>query len=144
MLSRFALVLALLVVPSVAFGQATATVTGTVTDQSKAVLPGVTVTATEIATGRQFVGVTDDRGEYRFVNVSPGTYKIQAELTGFATVTTPAIELLVGQNAVVPFTLVVAMLEESVTVTGLSPLVNTTSSQVAGNIDRRQMEAIPL
>src|SRR5262245_48842449 len=144
MLSRFALVLSLVGLPAVVLGQATATVTGTVTDQSKAVLPGVTVTATDTTTGRQFVGVTDDRREYRFVNVSPGTYKIQAELTGFATVTTPNIELLVGQNAVVPFTLVVATLQESVTVTGLSPLVNTSSSQVAGNIDRRQMEDIPL
>src|SRR5262249_60381135 len=105
MMSRFALVLSLLVLPTAAFGQAAATVTGTVTDQSKAVLPGVTVTATEITTGRQFAGVTDDRGEYRFVNVSPGTYRIQAELTGFATLTKPPIELLVGQNPVVPFTL---------------------------------------
>jgi hypothetical protein len=144
MLSRCALLVSLLALPTVAFGQANATVTGTVTDESKAILPGVTVSATEITTGRQFVGVTDERGEYRFVNVSPGTYKIQAELTGFATVTTPNLELLVGQNALVPFTLKVATLQETVTVTGLSPLVNTSSSQVAGNIDRRQMEDIPL
>jgi hypothetical protein len=144
MLSRCALLLSLLALPTAAFGQANATVTGTVTDESRAVLPGVTVTATEITTGRQFAGVTDERGEYRFVNVSPGTYKIQAELTGFATVTTPNLELLVGQNALVPFTLKVAALQETVTVSGLSPLVNTSSSQVAGNIDRRQMEDIPL
>jgi carboxypeptidase family protein len=144
MLSRCALLLSLLALPTVAFAQANATVSGTVTDESKAVLPGVTVTATEITTGRQFVGVTDERGEYRFVNVSPGTYKIRAELTGFATVTTPNLELLVGQNALVPFALKVATLQETVTVTGLSPLVDTSSSQVAGNIDRRQMEDIPL
>ena len=130
--------------PAILYGQQQATILGTVVDESRAVVPGVTVTATEISSGRQHVAVTDVHGEYRLPNVDPGTYKVQAEITGFATVVVPAVELLVGQNASIPFVLKVATLEESLTVTGESPLVDTTSSQVAGNIDRRQMAELPL
>ncbi len=122
----------------------TATVTGTVADESKSLLPGVSVTATDLQTGRQYAAVTDERGEYRLVNLPPGAYRVTAELQGFANVELPRVELLVGQNATLPLTLKVASLQETVTVTGESPLVDTTSSQVAGNVDRRQMEELPL
>jgi hypothetical protein len=139
------LVLAISVLtPAAASAQASATVQGTVTDESKAALPGVTVTALEPSTGRQFAAITDGRGEYRLVNVSAGVYKIQAELAGFATVVISGLEVLVGQNADVPITMKLAAVEETVTVTGESPLVNTNSSQVATNVDRRQMEELPL
>jgi len=129
---------------SPAFAQEAASVVGTVTDESKGVLPGVTVTATEVSSGRQYVAVSDTRGEYRLVNVQPGTYRVQADLPGFANTVIPELELLVGQRATVPMVLGVATLEESVTVTGDAPLVDTRSSQVAGNIDRRQMEELPI
>jgi hypothetical protein len=90
------------------------------------------------------MGVSDERGEYRMPNVQPGTYRVQAELPGFATVVVPTVELLVGQNASIPFVLKVAGLEETVTVTSEAPLVDVTSSEVAGNVDRRQMEELPL
>ena len=117
---------------------------GTVTDQSKAFLPGATVTATNVENGRQFTGTTDARGEYRLPGLSAGRYKVQAELSGFTTVVLPEVELLVGQNRTVPFVLSIAALSETVTVTGESPLVDTRSSSVAGNVDRRQMEELPL
>jgi hypothetical protein len=119
-------------------------VTGAVTDESKAVLPGATVTATDLARGSQLTAVTDAKGEYRLFNVPPGTYKIQVELTGFTTVALPKVEFLVGQNASIPFTLKIAQVNETLTVTAESPLVDTSSSQVAGNVDRRQMEELPL
>jgi Carboxypeptidase regulatory-like domain len=146
MLTRLlALALAFVVsAPSTLHGQQQATIHGTAVDESKAFVPGVTVTATETSSGRQYVGVTDEHGEYRIQNVDPGKYKVQAELTGFATVVVPEVELLVGQNATLGFILKVATLAESLTVTGESPLVDTTSSQVAGNIDRRQMAELPL
>ena len=125
-------------------GQQQATVRGTVVDPSKSVVPGVTITAAEISSGRRYVAVTDAHGEYQLTNIEPGRYKLQAEIDGFATVVIPEVELLVGQNATIPFVLKVAALEESLTVTGESPLVDTTSSQVAGNIDRRQMAELPL
>jgi hypothetical protein len=117
---------------------------GTVADDTKAVLPGATVTATSLATGRVLTAITNERGEYRIPGVPAGRYKIQAELAGFSTVIVPDLELLVGQNRTVPFTLQVATLQESVTVTGEAPLVDTRSAAVTGNVDRRQMEELPL
>lgn len=117
---------------------------GTATDESKAVLPGVTITATSLGTGRQLTAITNERGEYRIPGVPAGRYKLQAELAGFSTVVVPDLELLVGQNRTVPFTLQVATLQESVTVTGEAPLVDTRSAAVSGNVDRRQMEELPL
>ena len=83
-------------------------------------------------------------GEYRLVGLSAGRYKVQAELTGFATSTVDDLELVVGQNATVTFSLKVASLSETATVTGDAPLVDSRSTQVAGNIDRRQMEELPI
>ena len=121
-----------------------ATILGTVTDETRAALPGVTITATGIDTGRVFTAISDDRGEYRLRGLPPARYKVQAELTGFSTVIVAEVELLVGQNRTVPFAMKVASLEETVTVTGESPLVDISSTQVGGNVDRRQMEELPL
>jgi hypothetical protein len=121
-----------------------ASVIGTVADESKAVLVGVTITATNLETGAQSVSVTNDRGNYRFGNLPAGKYKLQAELNGFVSVVIPGVELLVGQNATVPFSLKMAAVSESVTVVVGAPLVDTSSNQVAGNVDRRQMEQLPL
>jgi len=140
------LALAILVVAAASnvFAQADGTVHGSVVDESKAVLPGTTLTLTELTTGRQYVAVTDVRGEYRLVNVAAGAYKLQAELSGFAPTILPRLELLVGQNANVTITLKLATVQENVTVTGETPLVDTRSSQVSANVDRRQMEELPL
>ena len=121
-----------------------ASVIGTVTDETKSVLPGVTVTATSIETGRVANAVTDEHGQYRLVRLPAGRYKVHAELPGFTSVMVPSVELLVGQNATVPFTLKVASVTETLTVVAEAPLVDTSSSQVAGNVDRRQMEQLPL
>ena len=121
-----------------------ASLTGVATDDTKSVLPGVTVTATGLANGAQFVSVTDVRGEYRLLQLPPGHYRINADLTGFGSVVLPDIQLLVGQNAVVPLALKLAQVNETVTVTGEAPLVDTASSQVAGNVNPRQMEELPL
>ena len=75
---------------------------GTVVDESQGVLPGATVTATEINTGRQSLAVTAADGRYRFDNLPPGRYKLRIELPGFAPVEIAGIELLVGANATVP------------------------------------------
>lgn len=121
-----------------------ASIAGTVADDTRAALPGVTVTATALDTGRVHTAVSDARGEYILRGLVPGRYKVQAELTGFSNVIVPDLELLVGQTRTVPFTMKVASLQETVTVTGESPLVDTSSTQVGGNVDRRQMEELPL
>ena len=128
---------------SVAYAQQ-ASIVGVAVDDTKAVLPGVNVTATDQAAGRQMIAVTNEKGEYRLLNVPPGTYTVQAELSGFSTVVLKDVELLVGQNATIAITMKLAQVSETLTVLGESPLVDTTSSQVAGNVDRRQMEELPL
>jgi hypothetical protein len=103
------------------FAQTEASIGGTVTDQTKAVIPGVTVTATDLATGRQFVGVTDERGSYRLPNMQAGQYKVESALPGFTTVIVARVELLVGQNRTLPLVLSVAAVNETLTVTGEAP-----------------------
>jgi hypothetical protein len=141
--STFVFAVVFVSLSSLVFAQTGATIVGSVTDESKGVLPGATITATEVSTGRQQVAITDERGEYR-LTVPAGTYRVQAELTGFSSILLPQIELLVGQNANIPFVLKVASLEETLTVTGESPLVDVRSTQVADNLDRRQMEELPI
>ena len=140
----FAIVAAVLLLAGSAFAQQNATLSGVVTDESKGVLPGVTVTATDLGTGRVSSTVTNERGEYQLVNLAPGRYSVAAELVGFGTATVPTLELRVGQNATVPLGLKVGALAETIVVTGESPLVDITSSEIAGNVDRRQMEELPL
>ena len=71
---------------------------GTVVDESQGVLPGTTVTATEVSTGLQTIAVTTADGRYRFDNLPPGNYKLRIELSGFATAEIAGIELLVGSE----------------------------------------------
>jgi hypothetical protein len=128
---------------SLAFAQ-DASLQGVIADETKGALPGATITATSLDTGRQMVAVSDARGEYRLRGLPAGRYKVQADLTGFSTIIVQDVELLVGQNRTIPFTLNVASLQETLTVTGEAPLVDASSTQVAGNVDRRQMEELPL
>jgi len=135
-------VVALLALPLLAHAQE-ATLNGTVRDNTGGVLPGVTVTATHEAAGTTFVGVTDERGLYR-IPVRAGIYRISAELAGFTTLNRPGVELLVGRQVTLNLDMTVSGLQETVTVTGEAPLLDTTSSNIAGNIDPRQMQELPL
>ncbi len=139
----FCAVIVLIAACAPAFGK-DATVAGSAIDESKALLPGVIVTATDARTSRQFTAVTSDRGAYRLVGLPPGRYRLVAELAGFAPTAVEDVELLVGQNATLSFTLKLAAVNESVTVSGQAPLVDTTQARVAGNVDRRQMEQLPI
>jgi len=119
-----------------------AMVSGTVTDSTGGVLPGVTITAVHEGTGNTFVAVTDENGVFR-APVRTGAYRVTAELQGFAGVTR-SVDLLVGQTGVVNMQMVPAQVQESITVTGQAPLVDTSSSALGSNVDRRQMTELPL
>lgn len=119
-----------------------ASVSGTITDSTGGVLPGVTVTVVHEPTGNNFLAVTDGRGMFR-LPVRTGPHRVRAELGGFATVER-TIELLVGQTAVISLPMVPATVRESVTVTGQAPLIDVTSSTLGSNIDPRQMQALPV
>src|SRR6185295_7871407 len=136
------LTVAMLALPLLAYAQ-DATLGGTVKDNTGGVLPGVTVTATNEASGNTFTSVTDDRGIYR-IPVRAGVYKITAELAGFTSVNRPGIELLLGRQVELDLNMQVSSLQETVTVTGEAPLLDTSSSTIASNIDPRQMQDIPI
>src|SRR6185436_733475 len=140
-------VLALLLVgmsvalPMAAYAQ-DSTISGTAIDSTGGVLPGVTVTATNVDSGNTFVAVSDDRGNFR-LPVRIGNYRISVELAGFATINR-TVQMLVGQTSVLNFQMAPSTLQETVTVTGEPPLVDTTTSTVGSNIDPRQMSELPL
>src|SRR5688572_29312950 len=136
---------ALLLPATIAAAQQNATMQGSVVDESDALVPGTTVVAIDSGTGLETEAVTDVEGRYRLSNLAPGRYLVRFVLPGFATVEVKGVELLVGQNLTVPRVVMkVAALGEAETVTGESPIVDTTSARVAGNIDRRQMAELPL
>ena len=134
--------LAMFMGPAAGYAQE-ATVSGTITDATGGVLPGVTVTAVHEATGNTFVAVTDERGAYR-LPLRIGLYRITAELTGFATVNRSGLELLIGQQAVANLQMSPSSLQETITVTGEAPLIETTQSSLGSNIDPRQMQELPI
>ena len=140
-LYRWLAVGAMLALPTLAHAQE-ATLSGTVSDTTGGALPGVTIRAVHEASGNSFEAVTDERGDYRLA-VRVGTYKVTAELAGFAPVTR-SVELLVGQQGVVNLQMAVSGVQESVTVTGEAPLLDVTQSSLAGNIDPRQLQELPV
>ena len=130
-------------VPSI--GQATlAELRGTVIDESGAVLPGATITAVHTETGTTRSAVTTTTGAYLMPALPLGTYTITVELSGFAKVVREGYPLSVGQSAVVAFTMKLATLSETLTVTGESPLVQTKQSDLGGRVQTAQIEALPL
>ena len=126
-LPRIVVTAIFLSLPLVAHAQE-ATVTGTVTDSTGGVLPGVTIKAVNEASGNNFEAVTDARGAY-LLAVRIGGYQITATLAGFGTVTR-SLELQVGQTTVVNLRLAPSAVQENVTVTGEAPLIETTTSSV--------------
>src|SRR5262245_33884263 len=127
---------------SVAVSAQEATFTGTVTDATGGVLPGVTITAVHAASGNTFTTVTDERGEFR-LPVRVGSYMLTVELSGFNTVNR-SLQILVGQSAEVDVQMTPSSVQETVTVTGEAPLVDTTTSTIGANIDPRQMQELPI
>jgi hypothetical protein len=121
-----------------------ASLDGTITDATGASLPGVAVTAVHVATGNTYVAVSDVTGSYRFATIRTGVYKITGELSGFTPIVKENVEVLVGQHIVLNLRMELSTVTESVTVTGESPLVDVTRSQLGGNIDPRQMQDVPV
>src|SRR5688572_33220629 len=121
-LKRVLLVCVILLLPVAGYAQE-AVLTGTVTDTTGGVLPGVTVTAVHEATGNTFVGVTDSSGIFR-IPARIGGFRVTAEISGFNTVSRTGITLLVGQTATVDIQMAVSTLQETVTVTGEAALID--------------------
>src|SRR5918993_1027752 len=144
-------VLALVVtmlVPGVAAAQGggagtTGTIQGRVTDAGDLVLPGVTVTASSPSMIGTQTQVTGENGTYRFPAVPPGSYTVTFELAGFNTVKREGIQISLGFTGNINVELAVATLQETVTVTGESPVIDTTATSVQQNFKIEQLNNIP-
>jgi hypothetical protein len=121
------------------------TIQGTVTDESGGAVPGVTVTvaAPELQVGK-IAAVTEADGSYRVRDLPAGTYRITFELAGFKTVAQTDFRLTIGFVARVDATMVVGGLEESVTVSGASPVVDLTTTTTSSVLSRRTLDAVPV
>ncbi len=114
------------------------------TDEQGALTPGVTVTiSSPVLISGTMVGVTDAVGVYRFPSLVPGTYSVRLELQGFQTVVRENVQVLVGQTIPVELQLKVATVAETVTVSGASPVVDTTSATVNVTLSQQLLQATP-
>ena len=128
--------------PSAAHAQAS--ITGVVKDTSGAVLPGVTVEASSPALiERVRTSVTDESGRYRIVDLRPGTYTVNFTLTGFQSVRREGVELPGSFTATVDADLKVGSIEETITVTGDSPIVDVQSIRRQTVLDNDIISSIP-
>ena len=121
-----------------------ATVLGFISDQSGAAMPGVTVTLTNPSTGISNTAISDDRGQYQFLNVRVGTYSLKAELQGFTTAVTNDVTVTVNARQRVDLTLSVGGVGETVEVSGAARLLESESSDRGTVISREQIVNLPL
>ena len=136
------ILMAAVLLPSLAFAQGT--LTGTVKDQSGGVLPGVTVEASSPALIEKVrTGVTDGAGEYRITGLNPGTYSLTFTLPGFNVVRREGIELSGTATLTIPVDMRVGALEETITVTGETPVVDVQSVQRQAVLSADVIATIP-
>jgi hypothetical protein len=121
----------------------TGTIQGRVTDAQGAVLPGVTVTASSPALLGSQTTVTSETGNYRFPAVPPGVYTISYELAGFNSVNREGVQIALGFTANINIELGLATLQETVTVTGESPVIDTSATRVVQNFKLQELQSIP-
>jgi hypothetical protein len=120
------------------------TIEGTVTDDQGAVLPGVTVTVTNVETGDTRAVVTNESGLYRAPLLPLGNYKVEAELQGFKKYEQSGVTLRAGQTAVIDFKLSVGTLSETVTVTADSPIVDLAKIEQGRTLSTAEIKTLPL
>ena len=149
-LSRESAVVAFLVMfalfaPKYLFAQQTGgSVQGYVQNASGDPVPGAQITARQVVTGTTRTAVSDGNGYYRFQELVVGPYEFTVELAGFVTQVRSGVNLLVGQQAKLNFTLSVTAVEESVIVEEDAPLLEPTKSSIGATITKQQIDDLPL
>jgi hypothetical protein len=144
-LVRTVIVLAVfLALSAISYGQGLTAVTGRVTDPTGAVIPGVTVSVTNVATGVSREVISNEQGIYAATQLQPGTYSVKAELAGFKPNVASAVVLPVDQTVTLNFPMSVANTSEVVTVESSAEVVNTENAQLGNNFTSKEIIDLPL
>jgi hypothetical protein len=134
----------MLVCTGSAHGQATTSLRGTVQDTQGLALPTVVLTLTNVQNAASRKVVSDAAGEYGFLSVPPGTYRLSANKPGFTTATRDDIQLLVNTPATLDLQLQVGAVSETVNVTAEASAINTVDASVGNPLSERQVRQLPL
>jgi len=125
---------------AIVLGQAVnATLLGTVTDKSGAVVPDAKVTVTEIKTNIRHVGTTNASGTYEFPNLPPGVYRVDIEQPGFKKASTPSVDVPINSAVRVDAALEPGQAQEVVTVTAEAALLQTDRADVGAKLESKQV-----
>jgi hypothetical protein len=124
--------------------QTSATVTGTIVDPSGGVLPGVSLTLRNVATGLVRTTVTSPEGRFVFAGLPASSYELTAELSGFRRLVQQNVAVTVGETMSLSLSMAVGGVEQTVTVTGGAPLVNTATPELSFLVGERAIESLPL
>ncbi len=138
-----ALVIATPVTPALA-QSATGSIEGSIVDQTGAAMPGVTVTVIQTATGVTRTAVSDDNGLFRIPLLPVGVYDVTADLSGFSSRKLPELMLTVGQTVTLRIQMAVSGVAETVNVSGGTPIIETSRSQVSSTITESSVQNLPV
>ena len=117
---------------------------GTILDESKAVLPGVSLVVTHLDTGIERLSTSDGEGRFSVPALSPGPYRLRAELQGFAPSVVERLELTLGGSTSITITMMVGRLNEGVVVRAESPIVELERAVLATTVSQQQIEGLPI
>jgi len=138
-------VAAVLIAAPATFAQETrGKITGQVTDTSKAIIPGATVTVTDMARGTVASAVTNEQGLYLVNYLLPGTYKVEIELQGFKKHVQQNVQLQISETRSLNVVLEVGAMAESVSVVAEAVTVNTTDASLGLTVDQNRLASLPL
>ena len=139
------LVFLVLISATVVYTQSsTGSISGTVADESQAVLPNAAVTVNNTETGLSRTAQTTEDGRFKFVNLPVGSYQVTVEAPNFAKYVQTGIKLLVNQDAVIDVALKTGGLQETVIVTENASLLNTTTAEVSTRFDAKRLSELPI
>jgi hypothetical protein len=142
--SGISVAIMLMWLPAAAAAQATGAISGLVTDESGAAVPGVTIEVTNTATNQVRTGVSDANGLYTVLQLQPGPYSVKATISGFKTVVRDGVTVTVESTSRVDLSMSIGGIEESVMVTADAPLVETRSATLGTVIDEKKIVELPL
>ena len=140
----FFAMLAILLGRAEVLGQATGTISGTVTDQAGGLISGAQITITNVETGQVRTLKADDAGRYYAPALPPGNYQVAAVASGFEKLVRSDITLTVGHELVIDFSMHPGAVSETINVSGSAPLVQTTTASLSELVDSQKVRALPL